>query len=347
MAMRESDELRRESIENALELIAKARENLADLFDQLEESIPETYDNRIAAVGRVIGAFIVDPAFQAQGLSANLLRSMKGKIVDVESDAGRLLLDLGDWPTYGVLSQGGWEKSLWPLCERVIEPGQVVFDIGAHVGIYTLLFARQVGSKGKVYAFEPMHYNVQLLRQMAALNGLERVVEVEEAAVSDKDGTIDIFSFSLEESPSPIYPGPSGMNLSVIEGGGYSRKSGTSVKTVTLDEYDIPNDLEVDFVKIDTEGAEWKIIQGAKNFLKRMTNISLLIEVHALDLQRADVSPSDLVGQIQELGFTCFGILQQGNKLETKRLGKREGWGGHGGHIFCTRKPDRFIQRLE
>jgi FkbM family methyltransferase len=202
----------------------------------------------------------------------------------------------------------------------VIEPGQVVFDIGAHVGTYTLLFARKVGSKGSVYAFEPLQDNVHLLHQVVALNGLEQTVKVEEVAVSDEAGTIEIFSFSPEESPFPLYPGPSGMNFSVIEGGGYSKKSGTTVKTITLDDFELPDGLEVDFVKIDTEGGEWKIIQGAKNFLERMTNVSLLIEVHALDLKRMDISPADLVGQIQELGFTCFGIEEQQDRLETRRL---------------------------
>ncbi len=71
---------------------------------------------------------------------------------------------------------------------QTVRDGMVVYDIGAHVGFYTLLAAECVGAKGEVVAFEPLPRNLRLLRQHLALNGYANV-SVIEAAVADASGT--------------------------------------------------------------------------------------------------------------------------------------------------------------
>ena len=84
--------------------------------------------------------------------------------------------------------QAGREGFMAELFERCVEPGSVVADVGANVGFFTLLAARQVGPEGAVYAFEPDARTVRRLRANVARNGAEGVVTVVPKALSATDG---------------------------------------------------------------------------------------------------------------------------------------------------------------
>ena len=75
-----------------------------------------------------------------------------------------------------------------------IKKGDVVLDIGANIGYYTLIFARLVGEEGKVFAFEPDPENFALLKKNVEINGYHNVVLVQKA-ISNKTGKIRLFKF--------------------------------------------------------------------------------------------------------------------------------------------------------
>ena len=97
----------------------------------------------------------------------------------------------GWWWVVGAGSHGYWlgsyEQAKSGLFVRGIRPGEVVYDVGANAGYYTLLAASATGREGRVVSFEPLPANLKFLRQHIALNGLKQV-EVFEAAVSDHAG---------------------------------------------------------------------------------------------------------------------------------------------------------------
>jgi hypothetical protein len=93
----------------------------------------------------------------------------------------------------GSANHGFWLGTFEPgklraFCEAV-RPGDVVYDVGAHVGLYTLLAARRVGPAGHVFAFEPSHRNLAHLHRHCTLNHAANV-RIVEAAVSDIDGML-------------------------------------------------------------------------------------------------------------------------------------------------------------
>ena len=130
-----------------------------------------------------------------------------------------------------------------------LQRGSVVFDIGAHVGFYTLLASQCVGPQGKVFAFEPLPANLRFLNEHLRLNRVSNV-SVIEAAVSDAGGVA-----CFEE----------GRTTST---GRLSERGRVRVATVSLDDMVSSGQISPpDFMKIDVEGAEGKVIRGARTVI--------------------------------------------------------------------------------
>lgn len=148
---------------------------------------------------------------------------------------------------------GIYEYQKQHIFERTITQGSIVYDLGAHVGFYTLLASVLVGSGGKVVSFEPIPRNIFFLKEHLRLNQIDNV-QVVEAAVSNKSG-ITFF----DECPFSM--------MSHI-----STKGKLQVKTVAID--DLISEGEIppaDYIKIDIEGAEMLALSGAKFMISRST----------------------------------------------------------------------------
>jgi FkbM family methyltransferase len=172
---------------------------------------------------------------------------------------------------------GSYEKNKCELFERSIQAGDVVFDIGAHVGFYTLLASHLAGPQGKVFAFEPLPRNIRYLKEHLRMNHVENVT-LFEAALSDRTGAA-YFSASGDSSM-----------------GSLSNCGGLAVTTLTLDSLWQNQGLPLpQVVKIDVEGAELAVLHGGQALIQAARPIIFLAthgtEVHAkcLDwLQSAD-----------------------------------------------------------
>jgi FkbM family methyltransferase len=141
-----------------------------------------------------------------------------------------------------------YEPEQTELFEKHIKPGNVIFDVGAHAGYYTLMSSVLVGPGGKVFAFEPNPDNYHNLDKHVKINRIANVVLME-CAVGNENG------YSLFEFGSG-------------SGTGHLSKEGTiKVKTVRLDDFALGNNVKPDFIKIDTEGAEMLVLTGAKHLL--------------------------------------------------------------------------------
>jgi len=146
---------------------------------------------------------------------------------------------------------GSYEYKKQRVFADAINPGMIVYDVGAHVGFYTMLASCRVGSSGKVIAFEPLPRNINLLKRHLALNGCGNV-SVAEWAVSDRPG-LAWFTANPERS----FEG----HLSA--GGDFQ------VQAVTLDDLWSGGKLPIpDVIKIDVEGAEHDALLGARQLLK-------------------------------------------------------------------------------
>lgn len=167
------------------------------------------------------------------------------------------------WQKYN-LPVDDWDNLVALKFKEYSHLGKVYCDVGACVGIYTNFFKGLAGDSGMVYSFEmnPNNYN-----NLTYLNSVNCIVE--NLAVSDKDGDVDIFSDSNN-------PGNHVSNIIGYNTAFEKMPSIGKIKSVNLDTYF--KDKVVDFIKIDVEGAELQVIQGGINTLKKCK--MAIIECH-------------------------------------------------------------------
>lgn len=152
-----------------------------------------------------------------------------------------------------------------------IQPGDVIYDIGAHVGFYTLLSAHLTGNQGHVVAFEPYPPNMHFLSQHVALNHLKNVTLVLKA-VSDTAGQT---LFEVAESSSMGHLSPEGSSTKSI-----------TVDVVALDPFVAEADLPLpDVLKVDIEGAEFNFLLGAKQLL-RTRALKIFLATHGHEVHK-------------------------------------------------------------
>jgi FkbM family methyltransferase len=154
--------------------------------------------------------------------------------------------------------------------------GDIVVDVGAHIGKYTIIASKMVGSKGKVIAIEAHPVNYDILKQNMELNKLSNVIALN-YAVHSQETTVKLYESGQEEGFT-IY------NTIMTDRTKTSRNQKyIEVKANTLDSLLFENGIkEVNWIKIDVEGAEYEVVKGATNILSSSKDISLLIEIHNL-----------------------------------------------------------------
>lgn len=163
--------------------------------------------------------------------------------------------------------------------------GKVMYDIGAHIGFHSLYFARLVGPKGKVYAFEPNLKNVERLNLIRDKNpDIKNIITVLDVAVSNVLGTEE-FSMS-DDIESGRSSGGFIDTADTIWGRGAFKARGfteTMVRTIPMDLFKEELGIQdpPDFIKMDIEGAESLALLGAKNTLLTKKPI-ILLEVHSM-----------------------------------------------------------------
>ena len=189
---------------------------------------------------------------------------------------------------------GSYEYQKRLAFEDIIQENTVLYDIGANVGYFSLLAAVLTGSQGQVYAFEPLPRNVDFLKQHIALNCLDNI-EVIEAAVSDREGQA---AFALGASTAMGHIGETGE----IE-----------VDLVSLDALLDRGEIKPpDTIKIDVEGAEFEVLQGARNLLSRYRPI-LFLDTHQREAHKKAIQ------LLSDLGYQ-FTILDGKTLPETKEI---------------------------
>lgn len=198
------------------------------------------------------------------------------------------LHDFVDWHIYFGFQDSG-KDTLYEL----IKEGHTVLDIGVNVGEVTLNAAQKVGKSGKVIGFEPHPTNFQRCQRNIALNKLDNIT-VENKGLGHQKGMFQIYA---------VDEGNAGKNR-IDET--HRDAPATTVQIITLDEYVQNNQLkQIDVIKIDVEGFELKVLQGAKQTLQQF-HPTLFIELDDNNLKEQAGSAKALVTFLSNLGYTIW-----------------------------------------
>ena len=175
-----------------------------------------------------------------------------------------------DWYDRPCINNPVWLEMRF-MRDMLVEKGDVVFECGGHHGCSTILLSSWVGDTGKVVTFEPDPANCRIIEKNIELNGLQNVL-LQKAAVGAKPGTI-----TFDAATNAV-------NLS---------GRGVDVQVRCLDELE---HLNPTLLKIDVEGFEVQVLQGAKKILSRRPKLE--IEVHTELLRQFGTSVEELLGLI-------------------------------------------------
>ena len=196
--------------------------------------------------------------------------------------------DPDDYIKSRIVEDRHWEEDVTEWLESHIRPGTVALDVGAHIGTHTVLMSELVGPRGRVYAFEPQWKVFRELYYNLALNGSNNAVALR-YALGDGEPTV------IEMNPA----------TEGNEGGTGVGAGGDRVELRTLDSFRFQ---KVSLLKIDVEGFENPVLDGARRTIRR-ERPAIIIEImggHVYDeappeiRQQIDVTRS----KIEDLGYT-------------------------------------------
>ncbi|WP_166437268.1 FkbM family methyltransferase [Niastella caeni] len=203
---------------------------------------------------------------------------------------------------------GVYESELTKYLLNNVKSDSVFVDVGANFGYYSCMIAKKIesGKGGKVYSFEANKNAFAFLEKNISLNWIDwNAVSLHCIALSDKDGTVQFKSYKYRFGGSQIVDyDESTEDLNVAEV--------LTVNTKKLDQV-LGAETKVDFVKIDVEGAEFKVLKGAENTITNNPNINLLLEWNNDQFRQHGASPAEVIAFLK------------GKKLQPFRLDWRDG----------------------
>ncbi len=197
----------------------------------------------------------------------------------------------------------GYEKEKVKVFKGVVKEKDIVVDLGAHIGFYTILAAKLVGEKGMVYAFEPGGANLALIKKNKEKNKYNNII-LEKKAASDKTGKSKLY-FWGDSRNQRLYGGED--------------IPFTEIECVKLDDYFKNYTGKIDLIKINIAGSEGAAILGMKELLKRYLNIKLIMQYSPDRIKELGGIPIDCLNILKESGFRIWKIketLELVNKIE-------------------------------
>ena len=206
----------------------------------------------------------------------------------------------------GVL-YGSFESAELRFVERFIKPGMMVFDIGAHHGLYTILASKMAGEKGHVHAFEPSPRERAQLKRNLGLNRCKNV-EIHSVALGREKGkaTLNLVDGTEDGCNSLRAPNVEQPTVPV------------EVEVEMLDDFLQQSGVrEIDFVKLDVEGAEMSVLQGAEGLFRLARRPVIFAEISDVRTGPWGYAAREILEWLEDRGFEWFEVTTGGGLRRT------------------------------
>jgi len=248
----------------------------------------------------------------------------------VEINKQKMFLDSSDSLRLSI--NGIYEEFETETVKKIIKTGDIVFDIGANIGYYTLIFAKLVGPSGKVFSFEPEPTNYELLKKNVKINDYTNV-DFFCKAVSNLNQTTKLFLDKENNGGHSL--------INTIED-----RASIEIESIRID--DNFKNQKIDFIKIDIEGFELEALKGMYELLQKLTNVKIMIEFNPYLLKKSKIEPEEYIQLLKSLGFTIYNldkkkkllmVIHLADFLQTYSSKKRDST-----NLLCVKDPDFKIE---
>jgi FkbM family methyltransferase len=224
------------------------------------------------------------------------LRRLVRPEVTVPMGSRRIRIDLRDRIIAKRLYLGiPWEQDLQELLAAMSLRGGVCLDIGANIGVHSLLMSELVGPAGRVYAFEPERRNFALLEANLKLNGVTNVT----AAATALGDSVGMCRLAVS---------PNNFGDHRVASSTEGRGGDVPITTVDAAMATVP-DGAVRFVKVDVQGYEHHILRGMCATLERNPDLILALEVFPQALRAAGSSAQEVMERLRDIGMVGWEFL--------------------------------------
>lgn len=226
-------------------------------------------------------------------------------VTDFDDDIS-IHLSLSEHMQRRIFWMGYYSENIAYLLNTLLKPEMTVLDIGANVGEITLLAAKRVGGKGKVFAFEPIDAIANQLKRNVKMNNFSQV-HVEQYALGDTvDGDRPIYA-SCGQKVKDKHNGLGSL---------YGREGEIPLQKTHMTTLDTwlqthINIQNIDLIKIDIEGAELACLKGAKECLQQFKP-KIIVEIQDFSAASAGYRPADILDFLSDFGYVFHRIGPHG-----------------------------------
>jgi FkbM family methyltransferase len=261
-----------------------------------------------------------DPAFRKSPLAISLRKLVCAfRLLIAESfvypwGKGRIVVDRNDKTSRRLFYLGTYENEVGTVLASYLRPGMTFLDVGANVGIFSILAAQLVGPTGRVFSFEPELNNFRRFVRNLSINHFTNIT-VNRLALMDRVGSISLKvlaedgwgMYSSVGEPLRGVKDPKGLSGHIVR---------QRVECSTLDDFVRQNRLgRIDMVKVDVEGAELSILKSGKRLLGGESAPVLIVEFNRITTRACGYDLVTLKKYLEALGYTLYRVIEEGRTL--------------------------------
>lgn len=222
------------------------------------------------------------------------------RVLTTLSSGELLILDTQDLATTPhMLAHGVWEQDTTRFLRSYIKPGMQICEVGSNIGYFTILMSSLVGEKGYIHAFEPNPRTLSFLKTNVDINNRYSKIHIYSSAISNVEGTTSLHVLKKHAASGSILKLPQTTLTRRFD-----ECESISVPVTTLDVS--LKDKKIDFIKIDAEGSELEILEGAKETISRNKELEIICEFNKELLALKNISHEEFLTRISAPNFTPY-----------------------------------------
>lgn len=260
-------------------------------------------------------------------------RRYNGEQILTEYDDGlKMWVSLSNYIESNIFWQGVEEEDRGQvkLLKELLQPDHVFFDIGANIGVITLIAANRL-QEGCVHAFEPSDHHLKKLNRNIEVNNFQNVT-VNPFGLSDEHAVNELY-LPHEKEDEIRNTGRATVNEIQDEDENFKKEE---IETRRLDSYVQERDINrIDFVKIDVEGEELSVLEGGAETIREYQP-KITMELNRNHLDRAGTCPQDVLDYWEDQQYSVYRIGYDG---EVVPVDDADAFVEHQ-NLYCCPEPD-------